>query len=120
MYKLCKQILTTFLYLAWLTWPLVSLAADNNPSSTSTLGLGDVAENLLDSVNLFADFIHTACIIIGASFIFTSLIKYVEHKRSPLMVTLSTVVFLFLAGVVLLLLPLLPLITDSGVASLYY
>ena len=119
MYKLCKQILTTSLYLVWLTLPAISFAA-GDPSSTSTLGIGDVAENMLESVNLCAEFIHSACIIIGASFVFTSLIKYVEHKRSPLMVTLSTVIFLFLAGVVLLLLPLLPLITDSGIASLYY
>lgn len=115
MHKFCKEIVIKLLYLGWICWPSMVFAVGN----TSDLGLGQIAQNMLEPVNVFADFIHTACIIIGSAFIFTSIVKYVEHKRSPLMVPLSTVVFLVIAGIILLLLPLLPLITNSGVQSIY-
>lgn len=68
-------------------------------------GIGQVAENMMAPVDLFESFVRTGCFVIGGSFIFASIIKYIEHKRSPLMVPLSTVIFLFLAGLFLLFLP---------------
>lgn len=68
-------------------------------------GVGFVAENLMDPVGMAADFIYTGCFILGASFIFAAVVKYVEHRRNPLMVPISTVVFLLLAGILLFLIP---------------
>jgi hypothetical protein len=79
------------------------------------IGLGGVAENIMDPVSVISDFVHSACIVIGGSFVFASIIKYVEHRRSPLMTPISTVVFLFLAGVILILLPLISYLTSSGI-----
>jgi hypothetical protein len=77
-------------------------------------GFGGVAQNMMDPVGLFSDFVYTGCIIIGTSFLFASVVKYMEHRRSPLMVPISTVVFLFIAGAVLLLLPFLSYFTSYG------
>ena len=70
-------------------------------------GFGAVAKNLMEPVSLFSSFIDAACFLIGGSFLFASVIKYVEHRRSPLMVPISTVIFLLIAGVLLVLLPFL-------------
>lgn len=70
-------------------------------------GIGGLADGMLAPVDLMSDFVYMACIIIGGSFVFASVIKYTEHRRSPLMVPISTVVFLFIAGVFLLLMPFL-------------
>jgi hypothetical protein len=78
-------------------------------------GIGGVAENILDPVNILSDFVHSACILVGGAFLFASLIKYVEHRRSPLMVPISTVIFLLIAGLILVLLPLISYVTSNGI-----
>jgi hypothetical protein len=78
-------------------------------------GFGGVAENLLEPVGLASDFLGSACLILGGSFLFASIIKYVEHRRSPLMVPISTVIFLLVAGLVLILLPFLSALLGYGV-----
>lgn|SRR3990167_9577487 len=78
-------------------------------------GLGGVAQNMMDPVGLFSDFVYTGCFVIGGSFLFASIVKYMEHRRSPLMVPISTVVFLLIAGLALLLLPFLAYLDSSGI-----
>lgn len=88
-------------------------------SATSiNTGIGGVAENLMDPVRVFSDFIEAACLLIGSSFLFASIIKYIEHRRSPLMVSISTVIFLFIAGLVLLLLPLISYLSSSSIKEM--
>lgn len=84
----------------------MSLFAAQNPQ-----GIGRVANSIMDPVNVVTDFVHSACLLLGGAFVFASIIKYFEHRRSPTMVTLSTVVFLFLAGILLLCLPLIAYLT---------
>jgi hypothetical protein len=78
-------------------------------------GLGGVARNMMEPVTLFSDFVDTGCLVIGVGFLFASIVKYVEHRRSPLMVPISTVVFLLIAGTILVVLPFLPDLTGYGV-----
>ncbi|HEX4045820.1 MAG TPA: hypothetical protein VHZ76_09165 [Gammaproteobacteria bacterium] len=80
----------------------------------AAVGAGGVADNIMQPVSLFSDFIQSACLVIGGSFVFASLVKYFEHRRSPLMVPISTVVFLLIAGLVLLALPLLAFFMENG------
>lgn len=91
--------------------PLMGYADDPAP----VYGIGEVAENLLQPVDLMADFVHSACFLIGFSFLFATVVKYFEHRRSPLMVPISTVVFLLIAGIALILLPFLANFTEGGV-----
>lgn len=78
------------------------------------VGIGGVATHLMEPVSYMSDFIYTGCFVIGGSFIFAGIVKYIEHRRSPLLVTISTVVFLFLAGLFLIALPFAYLVTHNG------
>ena len=80
----------------------------------SALSLGQVAQNLMEPVDVLSSFVITACFAIGGAFLFTAVIKYFEHRRSPLMVPISTVIFLLIAGILLMLLPFLPLLMGSS------
>lgn len=107
-----KQYRYRLLLLLW--WvPLSVLAAHHAPPPA--LGIGHVAENMMEPVTLISDFINTACFVIGGSFTFASLIKFIEHRRSPLMVPLSTVIYLLVAGILLLLLPFASYLTEGGI-----
>lgn len=94
--KMCNFILKLIL----LGIPVLAFAVDRN------VGLGGVATTLMDPVHLASNFLHAACYIIGGAFLFASIIKYFEHRRSPMMVTMSTIVFLLIAGLVLIAIPL--------------
>ena len=88
--------------------PVIALAYTNT-------GFGGVAGNMLEPVTVLSDFVDTACIVIGVGFIFASVVKYIEHRRSPLMVSISTVIFLLIAGILLLLLPFMSMLTGIGI-----
>jgi len=77
-------------------------------------GIGGIADNLLNPVGVLSGFIGSGSLLIGGAFLFASIIKYVEHRRSPLMVPMSNVVFLFIAGLILVLLPLAYMLTENG------
>ena len=77
-------------------------------------GFGLVAQNMMEPVGLMNDFVNSACFVMGAAFIFSAIVKYIEHRRSPMMITISTVVFLFIAGILLILLPFAYMATESG------
>lgn len=83
-------------------------------NSLASSDLGGVAHNIIEPMGVVGDFIHTACFVLGGAFIFTSIIKYFEYKKSPLMTPLSTVVFLIIAGIILIDIPLISHFTDTG------
>lgn len=78
-------------------------------------GFGGMAGNMMEPVTVLSDFVDTACLVIGVGFLFASVVKYIEHKRSPLMTPISTVVFLLIAGAILVVLPFLPNLTGNGI-----
>lgn len=80
------------------------------------ISLGQVASNLMEPISVFSDFIHTACFVIGGSFIFASIIRYVEHRKSPLVMPISTIILMLILGIILLLLPYISLLTENGVS----
>lgn len=84
---------------------VISFFAVDLAFAARPVGFGSVAQNMLEPVSVLADFVSAACFIIGGSFIFASIIKYIEHRRSPLMVPISTVIFLVIAGSLLIGLP---------------
>lgn len=92
-----------------LMYLLPVLAAAEQPT-----GWGGVAINMMNPVGVLSNFINSACMFVGGCFLFASIIKYFEHRRSPMMVTMGTVVFLFLAGLGLILLPFVYILTEGG------
>lgn len=113
MRKINQLILAVSLQLAFL--PIAFSSVKKRPE-----GIGKVANTMMDPVTLFSDMVYTGCLVIGASFLFAAIVKYVEHKRSPLMVPMSTVVFLVIAGLLLLLLPFLSLIDGNAVQYTFF
>ncbi len=90
--------------------PILCFASTGEPS-----GIGLVAKNMMEPVGLFGDMVNTACWLIGGMFLLVSIIKYKQHRKNPVMVPLSTVVFLVIAGGLLVCLPFLATLTDGGV-----
>jgi hypothetical protein len=69
-------------------------------------GIGGIAGNLLEPVNILTDFVTSVSLIIGATFLFAAFIKYMQHRVNPMAIPISNVLFLLFFGVVLLCLPL--------------
>jgi RsiW-degrading membrane proteinase PrsW (M82 family) len=105
------RILTLFLLL----FPLLAFA-DDQPQAT---GLGLVADNMLQVVFIVSDFIDTASIILGMCLLMASLLKYMQYRVNPLAVPISTIIVLFIIGIVLLLLPFIYKLTESGIPYHY-
>jgi Ca2+/H+ antiporter len=98
------QIIVFFLALAE---PLLAVAAPT--------GLGGVANNLMDPVNMFANFIGSGSIVVGIAFLLGAFVKYNQHKRNEMAAPMSTVVFLLVTGLILLAIPFAYKLTKSGV-----
>lgn len=94
---------------------LLPLSVFAQESAKHATGIGGVAINLMAPVSVFSDLVQTGCFVIGGSFLFASVIKYIEHRRSPLMVPISTVVFLVIAGIILIALPFLSYFLDYAI-----
>ena len=92
----------------FLSFPVVALAVSDS-------GLSHIANALMSPLSVATDFLHTACLLLGSAFIFASIVKYFEHRRNPLMTTLTTVIFSFMAGLMLLSLPLVIYIKVNGI-----
>ena len=90
--------------------PVIAVAADQPDAA----GMGRVAQHMMGPVSLLNDFVNAACFLFGGSFLFAAVIKYFEHRRSPLMVPISTVVYLVIAGILLIILPFAYMATESG------
>ena len=84
-------------------------------AANAVVGIGGVAENILSPVSVASGFVSTACIIVGVACLFASVIKYFEHRKSPLYVPISTVIWLVIIGLALVALPFAYLITENGI-----
>lgn len=96
------------LYIGFLLLPMVGFADE-------MVGIGGMAEHLLEPVSVVSDFIGTASIVVGAACLFGSVIRYTQYRVNPLAFPLSTVVVLFIIGVILVLLPFTYKLTGYGI-----
>ncbi|MDR3477512.1 MAG: hypothetical protein P4M14_05705 [Gammaproteobacteria bacterium] len=97
------------LFFCALCLPVLAVAA------THPAGIGQVANNMLEPVYLVSDFVSSAAIIIGGTCLFGAFLKYMQYRINPLAAPMSTVLVLFLMGLVLVCLPLAYKLTESGV-----
>jgi len=79
------------------------------------LSFGKVAQNITEPMEVVSGFVSVGCLIVAVACLFASIVKYVEHRRNPLYVPLSNVIWLFLIGLLLLILPFAYFITESGI-----
>ena len=78
-------------------------------------GMGEVAGNLIEPVNLLSNFVGTAAIVIGISCLFAAFLKYMQYRINPLAAPIGTVILLVILGVILTLLPFAYNLTESGI-----
>jgi hypothetical protein len=76
--------------------------------------LGQLASNIMVPLGLLLNLLYMACFIVGASLIFASVIKYLEHRQNPLVASISLVITLFVSGTMLIFLPFISYLTGHG------
>lgn len=84
-------------------------------ASPTAQGFGDIASNMLEPVGILSDFIGTASIIVGMCAIFAGFFRYMEYRKNPLVSPISTVILLIVIGVILVSLPFIYRLTESGI-----
>jgi RsiW-degrading membrane proteinase PrsW (M82 family) len=89
---------------------IISFAAQ-----AQTSGFGAMANNLMEPVTIVSNFMASASIVIGVTCLFAGLIRYMQYRVNPLANPISTVIWLLVLGVVLLLLPFVYMLTESGI-----
>jgi hypothetical protein len=80
----------------------------------ASLGIGQIANNMMEPVSVLANFIGSIAITLGLTFQFAAVFKYMQHRVNPLAVPISTVVILIIMGVLLLALPFAYKISEAG------
>lgn len=91
---------------------------DQTPSADAAEtvgGFGNVATNLLVPVHLVTSFLYGMSIVIGLVCLFAAFVRYMQYRVNPLANPISTVVTLLILGILLLVLPLVYKLTESGV-----
>ncbi|HSW94046.1 MAG TPA: hypothetical protein VLJ15_06820 [Gammaproteobacteria bacterium] len=78
-------------------------------------GFGGVATNLLLPVHVVSSFLYGMSIVIGLVCLFAAFVRYLQYRVNPLANPISTVVTLLILGILLLVLPLVYKLTESGV-----
>lgn len=78
-------------------------------------GIGKVALNILEPVNIVSNFVCSASIIIGVCALFGALLRYMQHRVNPLMSPLSTIFVLLAVGIVLVCIPFVYILTEHGI-----
>jgi membrane protein CcdC involved in cytochrome C biogenesis len=77
------------------------------------ISFGEVADNITQPIEVVTGFVSVGCLIIGMSCLFAALVKYFEHRRNPLYVPFSKVVWLLIIGLLLLILPFAYILTGN-------
>jgi hypothetical protein len=83
-------------------------------------GIGGLAENLLEPIAIISDFINSAAIILGASALMAAILKYKQYRKNPHASPLGKIIWLFIIGVVLVFLPLVYKLTESGIPYQFF
>lgn len=89
-------------------------------ASSDIVGIGRIAENILQPVNIVSDFICTASMIVGICSLFGAFLKYMQHRVNPLVAPMSTIVILLVIGIVLTCLPFVYLLTENRIPYYFF
>ena len=73
--------------------------------------LGDVAANLFVSVQGIKSIMDVLCYMTGAGLLLGCFFRFIKYRKNPIEAPLSSVIVLFLTGLIVVLLPLIPIPT---------
>lgn len=88
------------LLLLFLLYPTLAIGYKNRD-----VGIGGMANNLMDPVGIVTEFVVNGSIIIGVCFLFSAFLRYTRYRMNPLESPLSTVMVFILIGLILIGLP---------------
>jgi hypothetical protein len=71
--------------------------------------LGSIASNIYEPVSLVIQLLRTISIICGVGLVLGGCIKYLEYRRNPIAIRLSTVFFMFFFGIALIIVGFIPM-----------
>jgi len=80
--------------------PVVALA-----DQSGVTGIGGLASVFVDPVNTVTGFLSISSFIIGATCLFSGLLRFFQYRINPLANPLSTVITLFIIGTLLIIFP---------------
>lgn len=80
-------------------FPAIALAAFGQQPQG---GLGDMASSMMGSTNFVRDTVGLGSLVVGGTFLFASFIRYKQYRINRLAAPLSTVITLFILGILLL------------------
>lgn len=98
----------------FILWTLIFLMPDA-ALADKTESIGQVAGQLMEPVTILSNFIGNGSIIVGVMALFGALMRYMQHRVNPLASPISTVIILFILGIVLICLPFTYLLTGAGI-----
>jgi hypothetical protein len=69
---------------------------------------GEVAQNLYEPVTFIIELLRAVSILCGGGLCLGGFFRYLDYRRNPIAVRLSMVVFMFIFGVALIIVGLIP------------
>ncbi len=85
-----------------------------------SLSVGDMADWVMGPVNGLGKVLGYICLIGGIGMILGSFLQYKAHRENPSQVRLTTPVFLFVVGVILIILPFVGVLVGYKSALIRY
>jgi hypothetical protein len=76
-------------------------------------GVGGFAGQLMEPTHILLQFVKIASFFIGLASLFAALIFYMQHRENPAAHPWSTIILLFIIGIVLICLPYVDKIMDN-------
>lgn len=77
-------------------------------------GLGDITGNLLGPAQGLGHMMNAVCYVLGLGFLLTGLLQYKYHRENPQQVKISTPIVLVFLGIILIALPFIAMMSESG------
>ena len=76
--------------------------------------IGQVVNNILAPMSAFTDAFYKICYALGTLLIIGSAVQYKLHRKNPIQVKLSNVIFLLIIGIVVVCLPFIVKLSSSA------
>ncbi len=72
-------------------------------------GIGEVAANIYQPVTVIISLVKAVGVICGSGLMLGGVLRYFDYRRNPVAVRLSMVLFMFIFGMALIIVGLLPM-----------
>lgn len=78
-------------------------------SNVAAQAIGEVASNIYQPVTVIISLVKAVSIICGSGLILGGILRYFDYRKNPVAVRPSMVIFMFIFGIALIIVGLLPM-----------